>query len=61
MRWLYHVLKGRDVFLLHVLYGSYSSNQVSNIDVVLFDDEERVWRSSPVNQFRPPKEKGHLI
>lgn len=59
MRWLYHVLKGCDVFVLKVLHGSYSSNQVSNLDVIWFDDEERVWMSSPVNQFRPPKKKEH--
>ena len=57
MSWLYHVLKGRDVFVLKVLYGSYSSDPVCNLDVIWFDDEKKVWQYSPVNQFRPPKEK----
>ena len=57
MGWLYHVLKGVDVYVLKTMQPENYHNPIQDADVIWFDNEEKVWRSSPLNHFRPPKEK----
>ena len=55
MGWLYNVLIGCDVYVLKVT--TTGSNPIIDSDVIWFDADEKIWRSAPLNHFRPPKEK----
>lgn len=56
MGYLYHVLEGCDVFVLKVTTTGEYTSPVQSSDVIWFDEREKVWRSSSLNRFRPPKE-----
>ena len=57
MGWLYHILEECDVFVLKNQSQSLYVNGVAGTDVFWFDAKKNVWEVSPLNQFRPPKEK----
>lgn len=57
MGWLYHILEGCDVFVLKNQVQSVYVNGVAGTDVFWFDTKNNVWEVSPLNLFRPPKEK----
>jgi hypothetical protein len=55
MGWMYHLILGKDVYVVHVGYSAMSNMvNVEELSCIWFDDTKKNWCCQPICIFEPP-------